>query len=346
MNTNKATLEDLAKAATVSISTLSRYLNRRGYVSKDKQKRIQEAMNSLNYQPRYRASTQKKERSYLVGIIIPYALCPHTNAILAGLESELSQFNLIPLVTIGNWNNLTENSRFEALQKQNVAAMIIIGGSLTPIQLQSLAVDIPIATIGNYDLEHANIININTNNFVGGYMATNHLLRLGHSKIAHITGISFHPDSKQRQLGFQEAMRKAGLPISPDLIVSGQFDVTSGERGVQKLLSSKKPFTAVFVANDQMAFGAITALKKAGIKVPEQVSVVGFDDHEVSNAFSPALTTIKQPSESIGRTAALKIANRLNIVCDEVVQECGLESVSVVVRGSCAAIDQESLESQ
>ncbi|MCJ2376802.1 substrate-binding domain-containing protein [Vibrio sp. ZSDZ34] len=345
MNTNKSTLEDIAKAATVSISTLSRYLNRRGYVSKDKQKRIQEAMKSLNYQPRYKASSQKKERSSLIGIIIPYALCPHSNAILAGLESELSQFNLVPLVTIGNWNNLTENSRFETLQKQNVAAMVIIGGSLTPIQLQSLAVDIPIVTIGNYDIEHANIINIKTNNFVGGYMATNHLLRLGHSQIAHITGISFQSDSKQRQLGFQEAMKKAGLTISPDLIASGQFDVAGGERAMEKLLSSKIHFTAVFVANDQMAFGAITALSKAGIDVPEQVSVVGFDDHEVSNAFSPALTTIKQPSESIGRAAALKVANQLNIYCDKLGQECGSESVSLIVRESCLAIGQESLES-
>jgi LacI family transcriptional regulator len=95
-----------------------------------------------------------------------------------------------------------------------------------------------------------------------------------------------------------------------------------------------------------MAFGAITALTKAGIKVPEQVSVVGFDDHEVSGAFSPALTTIKQPSTSIGRAAALKIASRLNLVCGELVQECAAESVSVIVRESCLAIGQEPLESQ
>ncbi|MCK6265714.1 substrate-binding domain-containing protein [Vibrio sp. ZSDE26] len=335
MGIKKATLNDIALTASVSVSTLSRYLHRRGYVSRDKQVRIQAAMSKLNYHPRVKGHKTQSGLSHLVGVIIPYALCPHSNAILSGLEEKLAEFNLIPLVTIGKWSNETELARFRVLMKQGVDGVVVIGGSLTHLQLVDLALDLPLVTIGNYDVESEKITSINTNNYVGGYLATNHLLQLGHTKIAHISGISFHPDAKQRMKGYQEAIKKAGLPLSSDLIVTGNFEVKSGDRAVERLLDQRIEFSAIFAANDQMAFGAISALKRAGIQVPEQVSVVGFDDHEISGTYTPPLTTLAQPSQYYGALAAEKIAESLGLCSLKERSLWGEECLSVIIRESC-----------
>ncbi|MGF1697835.1 substrate-binding domain-containing protein [Vibrio lamellibrachiae] len=335
MSQKKPTLNDIAISASVSVSTLSRYLHRRGYVSRDKQKRIQESMAQFNYHPRTKSIVTQGDRSHLIGVIVPYALCPHSNAILSGLEEKLAEFNLIPIVTIGKWINETELSRFRVLLKQGVDGVVVIGGSLTNMQLKDLALDLPLVTVGSYDVENEQVSSICTNNFVGGYLATNHLLRLGHKKIAHISGIMFHPDAKQRMLGYMEALEKAGLAPVQELIVGGNFEVSSGEKAVETLLSQGIEFSAIFTANDQMAFGAINALRKAGIHVPEQVSVVGFDDHEVSSAFNPPLTTVSQPSRYYGVLAAEKIAERLGICSSKDNSLWGEDFLSVVERESC-----------
>ncbi|MBY6196045.1 substrate-binding domain-containing protein [Vibrio hangzhouensis] len=195
-------------------------------------------------------------------------------------------------------------------------------------------------TIGCTDIDHPNIHCIKNSSLVGGYMATNHLLRLGHTNIVYLSGIHFHPDSKYRRLGYRQALEKAGLTYDPERVISGHFNVESGRKAVEKLQAQKLPFTAIFAANDQMAFGAIQALENAGVRVPQHVSVIGFDDHEVSSAFTPALTTIRQPSIQFGRSAALHLAHILGVIVDESETRCDEDSVRVVIRHSCSPCRQ------
>ncbi|WP_429759573.1 substrate-binding domain-containing protein [Vibrio wakamikoensis] len=335
MPSSKPTLNDIALAASVSISTLNRYIHQRGFVSRDKQLRIQKAMVTLGYQPKPTKNKVTDKLNYLVGVLSPYALCPHSNAILSGLEGELGKYQLSPVVMIGNWNNTQEQTRTRQLIHQGVDALVVIGSSLTAPQLIEIALQLPIITIGGHDIKHPNIHCISNSGLVGGDMATNHLLRLGHTDIVYLSGLVFHPDSQQRLLGYKQALDKAGIDYCPERVVNGKFDVASGRDAVRKLLCQGVQFTAIFAANDQMAFGAISTLKEAGIQVPHQVSVVGFDDHEVSAVFTPALTTLRQPSLQFGRLAATRVASALGLFVEEEYQTSEDDFVHLIIRDSC-----------
>lgn len=344
MPNSKPTLNDIAQTAAVSISTLNRYIHQRGFVSRDKQLRIQQAMTMLGYQPITTKNKIKDKLNYMVGVLSPYALCPHSNAILSGLESEIKKYQLSPVVMIGNWNNAQELTRVKQLKHQGVDALIVIGSSLTAAQLTDIALQLPIVTIGGHDIKHPNIHYIGTSGLVGGYMATNHLLRLGHTDIVYLSGLVFHPDSQQRLLGYKQALDKAGIDYCAERVVSGKFDVASGRDAVRKLIYQGVKFSAIFAANDQMAFGAIRELKDAGIQVPHQVSVVGFDDHEVSSVFTPALTTLRQPSLQFGRLAAIQVATALGVFVEKEDQTSDDDFVRLIIRDSCREHSQNEVQ--
>ena len=154
---------------------------------------------------------------------------------------------------------------------------------------------------------------IYVDNEQAGWEATQHLIELGHTKIAHITGIADHQDSIRRLKGYRRALEEANIEVDEDLICDGNFDGPSGLAGIETLLKRGKSFTAIFAANDTTAFGARLGLYRKGIRVPEDVSIVGFDDQEEASLVTPPLTTIRQPAEEIGIAAAealLKLINK------------------------------------
>ncbi len=311
MTHHKATLNDIADAASVSISTVTRYIHERGYVKPDKQKRIETAIAQLNYQPKHQ-SIARKIPSNMIGIIIPYdVMCSHFNAVLCAIEKSLHQHGLISFVTTAVHGEKAELARIKDLHKQGVDGVIVIGGRLSDHRLQQLRLNIPVVSIGNNQLMTENISSVSTNNVVGGYLATNYLLRLGHEKIVHICGNLSQPDGKQRLDGYYQALEKAGIPIRSELVIYGKFEIDCGRQAVETLISQEVEFSAIFAANDHMALGAISMLKEKGYSVPEQVSVIGFDDHEMATIFSPPLTTIRQPSQHYGEMAATHMLQHL-----------------------------------
>jgi LacI family transcriptional regulator len=154
------------------------------------------------------------------------------------------------------------------------------------------------------NLKSAGLYSLNFDNFEGGRLATHHLLSLGHRRIAFIAGDPRHADAKERLRGYRAALQAAGVPFEHDLVLPGQYTEDSGRMAVERLLDSREPFTAIFAANDQMAFGAALALHQRKLRVPDDVSLVGFDDLAGALYTVPPLSTVHHPVYELGRIAA------------------------------------------
>jgi LacI family transcriptional regulator len=209
-----------------------------------------------------------------------------------------------------------------------VDAMIILGGTLGDDQITELAQQQPIAVTGRH-LVAANVYSFHFDQMDGGRVATQHLIELGHKRIAHITGPASHSDAVERKEGYLQAHAEANLSVDPRLIVEGDYLEEGGERAINALLDSGAPFSAVFCANDQTLWGARLALHRRGVDVPGQISLVGFDDMPQSMYMTPPVTTVRQPIHEMGQAAAQSVLRALGAGDAE---PFPLPSLSLVVR--------------
>lgn len=328
--TKKATsIYDVARLAKVSPSTVSRFLNRTTFVSDDKSKQIEKAIKSLGYKPNYQMNQGNNTRSMTIGVLVQNPESPHTSRVLNDMEKVLIAQGYSLVIATGHWQKTLESHALEYLAKSNVDGVIIITGSLSEEQILEYAKRIPVVAVG-YSFAGENVRTINVDNVLGGYMATLHLMQQGHVNIAHVKGLLNQPDAVARFVGYKKALQEAGVKVLPKLIKQGDFSSESGYQRTVELIESKVHFSALFAANDQTAYGAIKALHDHGIRVPEDVSVIGFDDLPTSQYFTPALTTMRQPIEEIGAVCAESILNLLSGEKHEV----RLPPIDLIVRQS------------
>ncbi|MCA0937416.1 substrate-binding domain-containing protein [Vibrio alginolyticus] len=328
--TKKATsIYDVARLAKVSPSTVSRFLNRTTFVSDDKSKQIEKAIKSLGYKPNYQMNQGNNTRSMTIGVLVQNPESPHTSRVLNDMEKVLIAQGYSLVIATGHWQKTLESHALEYLAKSNVDGVIIITGSLSEEQILEYAKRIPVVAVG-YSFTGENVRTINVDNVLGGYMATLHLMQQGHVNIAHVKGLLNQPDAVARFVGYKKALQEAGVKVLPKLIKQGDFSSESGYQRTVELIESKVHFSALFAANDQTAYGAIKALHDHGIRVPEDVSVIGFDDLPTSQYFTPALTTMRQPIEEIGAVCAESILNLLSGEKHEV----RLPPIDLIVRQS------------
>jgi LacI family transcriptional regulator len=184
-----------------------------------------------------------------------------------------------------------------------VDALIVLGGSQSDIDLSAISAQIPVIAVGR-TLLGAEPQRLRVQNYEGARSATRHLLDLGHRRIAHITGIPAHNDARERRRGYEDTLAEARLPLDERLVAEGDFTEQSGLLALESLLARGASFSAVFAANDQMAYGARLGLYRRGLRVPEDVSLVGFDDLLTSAYMAPPLTTVRQNMLAQGRSAA------------------------------------------
>ncbi|MCG9725865.1 LacI family DNA-binding transcriptional regulator [Vibrio brasiliensis] len=302
---------DVAKQAGVSPATVSRFLNRTTYVSDDKSFRIEQAIKALGYKPNYSMNQGYNTRSMTIGVLVQNPESPHTSRFLNDMEKVLNEQGYSLVIATGHWKNKLESHALEYLARSNVDGIIVVTGTLTEKQILDYSETMPVVAFG-YDVIGKRVRSINIDNVLGGYMATLHLLQQGHLNIAHIKGLLNQPDAVARFVGYKKALQEAGIKVQTKLIKQGNFSSESGYQLTKELIESKKHFSAIFAANDQTAYGAIKALHDHGYRVPEDVSVVGFDDLPTSYYFTPALTTLRQPVEEIGVVCAESILNLLN----------------------------------
>ncbi len=297
------TIGRVAQAAGVSASTVSRVLNGTAVVSELKKQAIDEAIAKLGFVPNPIARGLAGGRTLSIGVVTQALDSPFYGAAMRGIEDELLPAGYNALFVSGHWDAAAESRCIGVLQSRRVDGIVVLTGRLTDQALKAYAKNQPLVVTGR-TLKAPGLFTLNFDNFEGGRMATQHLIQLGHRRIAFITGDSGHPDATERLRGYRAALEAAGIAYAPALVVPGEYHELSGLLAVDRLLETSQRFTAIFAANDQMAVGAALGLQRRSLRVPEDVSIVGFDDLPTSQYAIPPLTSVQQPAYELGRLAA------------------------------------------
>lgn len=297
------TLAMVAEAAGVSPSTVSRILTGNARVSDDKRKAVEDAIAQLNYQPNVLARGLAQGRTLSIGVLTQDINSPFYGQAHRGIEDELVGTGIVPLFVSGHWKVDDEAERMTHLLGRRVDGVIVLTGRLTDEQIREYAKRVPIVVTGR-TMKGSNIASMRVDDFKGAYRATQHLLELGHRRIAHIAGPQDHADSVERLKGYRRALEDGGLHFDAKLVAYADFHEPSGALAINQLLDARQSFSAVFASNDQTAYGARLALYQRGIQVPEDVSLIGFDDLPGSRYVIPPLSTIHQPVYELGQAAA------------------------------------------
>lgn len=329
------TLEMVAKRAGVSPSTVSRILNGTAVVSEAKRAAVVDATKALGFVPNPLARGLAGGRTFSIGVVTQAIDSPFYGAALRGIEDELDPKGYSPLFMSAHWDPVAEARCLELLQARRVDGIVVLMPRLSDASLQACAQALPVVVTGRA-LRDTQLFSLHFDNFTGALRATEHLLALGHTRIAFITGDEEHPDASERHRGYRAALQAAGVAFDLRLVVPGRYHEISGLEAVNHLVLNKHPFTAIFAANDQMAVGAALGLFQHGLRVPEDVSLVGFDDLPTSVYATPPLSTIHQPAYELGRLAAASV---LQLIAGT--QPTGeLPLPELLVRGSSARVRQ------
>jgi LacI family transcriptional regulator len=312
---NKVTILDIAEKANVSASTVSRVLRNSAGVVAEKRDAVMQAVAELNYRPNIFAQSLASGQSMTIGVLTQNFGSPFYDGILQGVLQGLEETDYWPLFADGRWQPAIEQQALELLLDRRVDGIIVIGGQIAQEKLQKIAAKTPLIVVAR-ELETMPEHCLYVDNFQAAYQVTRYLLDMGHRDIVHITASvvyqDFVDDISKRYAAYQQALRDAGIEPDSRLVVEGNLQQQSGMLAVEMLLSRGRPFSAIFAANDQMAFGARLALYRRGIRVPEDVSLVGFDDESSAAYMVPPLTTVRQPSIQMGQEAARAVLSLID----------------------------------
>ena len=322
------TMRDVATQSGFSPATVSIVLNNAPlarYIAPATKHRIEETAKKLGYRPNVMARFLRSKRSHSVGVLFFDITDPFCTLIMRGVENALYQASYLAIFADAHNQRNRFERYLELLLDRHVEGLIVVANWLF-VDIHVLADlskrNIPSATIG-WELPGDNISSVMVDNETGARLALEHLYQLGHRKIAFIRGPKMLIDSAPRWRGIQKFAHSVGLEIDPNL--TGQLpdsldpnsSFESGYRYTENLLEQKKKFTAVMAFDDLTALGAIRALAKAGVKVPEQCSVTGFDDVALSSLAAPSLTTVRQPMEAMGALAVNVIMEGINATLEK-----------------------------
>ena len=331
-----ATIKDVARLAGVSTTTVSHVINETRYVSDELRARVLAAMGELNYRPNVLARGLRRGETKTIGLIVPDNSNPFF-AEVARIVEDIGFENDHSVILCNSDGNLDKEAAYiNVLIAKQVDGVIFIAAGSTYEHLHELTkLGIPVV-VADRAIPQALADVVLVNNEQGGYDATHHLISLGHRRTACITGPSDLTPSADRIHGYKRALREAGIPIEQTLIVPGDFRYQGGETAMEQLLRLDEPPSAVFACNDVMAIGALRAIRNAGLQVPSDVSIVGFDDIPLASAVSPALTTVAQPIVELATLAAQLLMSRIrNRQGDEPGQRAVLDT-KLIIRDSCA----------
>ncbi|PLS78909.1 MAG: transcriptional regulator [Chloroflexi bacterium] len=308
------TIKDIARQAGVSPSTVSRVLNSTKPVAVDKRALVLAAVEELQYRPNEMARGLARGRSMTVGVVVQDIGSPFFAWIVSGIEQGLDRAGYRPMLTTTHWRTDNKSDEVRSLQmvlERQGDGVIVVGSHIPDEQLRVVAEQVPMVVVARrvQGLEAQCVF---IDNRDAAYRATRYLIGLGHTRIAHIRGTAGHPDANEREAGYCLALTEAGLPVNERLIVDAQFTEQSGLAGVEKLLARGEQFTAIFAANDQSAYGVMLGLFNHGYRIPNDVSVIGFDDQFLSAYTLPPLTTVHQPSLEMGKVATEGLLRMIN----------------------------------
>jgi LacI family transcriptional regulator len=304
------TIVDVAKHAGVSTATVSHVLNGTRYVTEETRACVLAAVNELGYRPNRLARSLVRGETHTLGLILPDQANPFFAELAQGVEDTAFErgYNVI---LCNSYGDLERELRYQQVlsQKQVDGILLVTTGASTEHVQNLQAHGMPVVIVDR-DLTGVSVDKVLTDNLQGGYLATTHLLQLGHRRIGCITGPSVVTPSAERVTGYRRALEESGVPVDQRLILGGDFQPESGYEGASKLLALDDAPTAIFACNDLMAIGVISAAAELGFFVPAHLSVVGYDNIRLSKFANPPLTTIVMPQYEQGVRAVELLLER------------------------------------
>jgi DNA-binding LacI/PurR family transcriptional regulator len=318
----QATLSDIADAVGVAAMTVSRVVNGDGYVSDDTRKKVLKAVKDLNYRRNGMARNLKRQFTETVGLVLGDISNPYSTELARAVRETLLNRGFNLFICISEYSAKEDIVAFESLANHSVDGIIVAtrsneGGDRFLHGL--VETNIPVVVIGR-DFKHKDADSVSSDNLKGGFDATQHLIDLGHQRIAFI-GANLSVGSQLKRLqGYLKALEHHSIAVDERLITGRSEDVSGvpgysteeiGFEGMKRLLSLPDPPTAVFARNDFTAIGAMRAISDAGLRIPEDIAIVGFDDVPMAARMSPSLTTVRQPMRIEGQIAAEMLLERI-----------------------------------
>lgn len=308
-----ATIREVSKLANVSVATVSRVVNGNKWVSDDTKKKVLAAMKELGYQPNSFAKALATNKSDTIGMVVSDLGGPFFGNMMHYAEEEVRRQGKHMIITSGHDSIESERDAINFLMQRRVDALLLHVDSISDDELIRLndGNSVPIVLINRLVPEMPDHC-LSLDNDMGGYLATQHLLELGHTQIACITGPLFKADARNRLAGYRRAIEQAGIPYNENLIIESDYQEIGGQHAIERLQRRNETFTAVLAQNDHLAIGAMNTLKQQGLSVPEDVSIVGYDDMVMARYTEPALTTVNIPVADFGKQAASLALELLN----------------------------------
>lgn len=297
------TIHDIAKAANVSPSTVSRVLTGSTPVTPHKRAAVLAAIDALQFKPNLVARGLARGQSMAIGVLTQSMSSLFFGELAQGIDAHLRGGAYHPVYATGQWQLDEEMEALHLLLERQVDGLIILSGGMPDNAIRAVAAQMPLIVVTR-SIPGLEAQCLPTENYQGAYQATRYLIELGHRRIAHITGLMTIPDAVERYNGYCQALHDAGLEIDERLISEGAFTEESGVQAAEVLLQRDVSMTAIFAGNDQMAYGARLTLYRHGLQVPDDISLVGFDNLLSSAYATPPLTTVRQHMYEAGVAAA------------------------------------------
>lgn len=337
MNRNKTTttIRDVAQAAGVSISTVSRVLNNKDDVAPETYEKVQEVIDELGYTSSLAARGMRSRRMNVIGLVMPDVGDPFSIQVMKGVSRAIAELDYELIVyTGGEFQRETSADR----ERRFVS---LLGGGITDgvIVVTPTTTSFPTASpvvVVDPNVETHDCPAVIATNRDGALTAVEYLISLGHRRIGFIGGRSELTSAVRRLLGYKDGLARAGIPLEPDLIQTGDYSRKAGFAGTQRLLNLSDPPTAIFASNDQSATGAIKAVLEAGLHVPDDISVVGFDNVPEAAYAHPRLTTVDQSIDKMGYIATEMLISLIE--GDALESDLYKVPTQLVVRDSCRAV--------
>ncbi|NOH98848.1 substrate-binding domain-containing protein [Vibrio sp. 99-70-13A1] len=307
-----ATMKDIARLAKVSTSTVSHVINKSRFVSDEIAERVNNAAKELNYAPSALARSLKMKRTHTIGMLVTTSTNPFFGEVVKGVERRCYEkgYNLILCNTEGDSERM--KSSIDTLLQKRVDGLMLMCSTLEGEHLDVFEryPELPVVVMDWGPMLFASD-KIQDNSHQGGYMATKYLIDNGHTEIGCVTGPLHRNQASLRYEGYKKAMADANLELNAQWIIESNFMCDGGFDSYQKLKSKGQLPSALFVCNDMMAMGVINAAYQDGLRIPSDLSIIGYDDIHLSKYMTPSLTTIHQPKHRLGKAAVDTLINRL-----------------------------------
>jgi DNA-binding LacI/PurR family transcriptional regulator len=338
----KTNIVEIAKRAGVSTATVSRALNNNGPIRRETRQKILQIAEEFHYKPNPIARSLSRKKTDTIGVILPELVDEFFMEIIRGLDEEAYRTDHYIIISSSHSRRNIVETLLEFMLSGRVDGVVLMAP-----RLQVKAIDLiqkskkPVVLLNVCDGIN-NVVSFNINNFRGACSIVEHLINHGYKKIGMIMGPEGNCDADARCQGFKEALQHSGIPLEQSLIVRGDFTTRSGYYGFLRLMSQQNKPEAIFAANDMMAVGIYEAARNSGIKIPEDIAVVGFDDIYLSRILQPRLTTVHVPIVELGSKAIRYLLGVINGEIDPKKTHREELSTGLVIGGSCGCINSTS----